>query len=208
MCDAREPRQPRRPHFLIEWMEAKGVIAARLAEDLEVAPGVISNWRNGTSFGARWQKRLADYFNTTQDALFFHPDVDKLRRVVAGRSSEEIDRIIEWIERFMPRAKPLPTDALAAYEPAPGLHERKGQKPLKDVNASSALPPVKESRVEILALAEVLGGERGLPAAEASKLSSVVLARFRKPPILEPGESGLEARRRQVYEILAQFDPT
>lgn len=96
-------KQPRRPHFIREWAEKRGLEQADLVRDLGADKGVVSRWYSGSSPGVDWQEKLAAYFGCTPDALFRHPDDDWMAKFFAGRKREEIDRIKHMLEVAFPR---------------------------------------------------------------------------------------------------------
>lgn len=99
-------KQPRRPHFIPEWAEARRLKPADLARELGADKSVVSRWYNGASPGAEWQDKLAALFHCERDALFRHPDDDWLSRFFRGRAADEIERIKATLEAAFPRSKP------------------------------------------------------------------------------------------------------
>ncbi len=98
-------KQPRRPHFIAEWAEARGLKQVDLANALGADKSVISRWYRGTAPGVEWQARLAALFGCEPDSLFRHPDDDWLARFFRDRNREEIERIKAVLEMSFPRKK-------------------------------------------------------------------------------------------------------
>jgi len=96
-------RQPRRPHFIVEWAERRGLSQADLARELDADKSVVSRWFSGTTPGEEWQERLAALFQVSPASLFRHPDDDWLTKFFADRSREEIERIKQTLEAAFPR---------------------------------------------------------------------------------------------------------
>ncbi len=98
-------RQPRRPHFIAEWAEARGLKQADLARELDADKSLVSRWFSGSTPGLDWQEKLAAFFHVDPDALFRHPDDDWLTRFLRDRPRDEIDRIKNTLEAAFPRKK-------------------------------------------------------------------------------------------------------
>ena len=98
-------KQPRRPHFIPEWAEARGLTQADLARELEADKSVVSRWFNGTTPGVEWQEKLAALFHCDPDALFRHPDDDWLSKFFKDRSREELERMKTMLEAAFPVQK-------------------------------------------------------------------------------------------------------
>lgn len=97
-------KQPRRPHYIEAWAQARGYnTQAELAEALNADKGVVSRWYSGTSPGAQWQERLAALFECEPESLFRHPDDDWLARFLRGRSRDEMKRIKQTLEAAFPK---------------------------------------------------------------------------------------------------------
>lgn len=96
-------KQPRRPHFIPEWAEARQLSQADLARELEADKSVVSRWFSGTTPGVEWQAKLAALFHCEPDALFRHPDDDWLSRFFQNRSREELERMRTMLEAAFPR---------------------------------------------------------------------------------------------------------
>jgi transcriptional regulator with XRE-family HTH domain len=105
---ARVPRihaskQPRRPHFIAEWAELRGLKQADLAREIGADKSVVSRWFSGATPSEDWQQRLAALFHCEPQSLFRHPDEDWLSKFFAGRRKEEIDRIKATLEAAFPK---------------------------------------------------------------------------------------------------------
>lgn len=98
-------RQPRRPHYIPEWAEARGLTQADLARELDADKSVISRWFSGTTPSVEWQEKLAALFGVVPEALFRHPDDDWIARFLRGRDPEEVDRIKRTLESAFPPPK-------------------------------------------------------------------------------------------------------
>jgi len=97
-------KQPRRPHYIKEWAEKRGLEQGELAREIGADKGLVSRWFHGSAPGVEWQEKLAAFFECDPDALFRHPDDDWMARFLKGRSSEEIDRIKMTLTAAFPRA--------------------------------------------------------------------------------------------------------
>lgn len=98
-------KQPRRPHFIPEWAEARGLTQADLARELDADKSVVSRWFNGTTPGLEWQEKLAALFHCEPDAIFRHPDDDWLSKFFRDRSREELERMKTMLEAAFPTQK-------------------------------------------------------------------------------------------------------
>lgn len=96
-------KQPRRPHHIPDWAEARGLSQADIVRETGADKSVVSRWFNGTTPGADWQEKLAALFHTDPESLFRHPDDDWLKRFLDRRSREEIERIKATLETAFPR---------------------------------------------------------------------------------------------------------
>ena len=97
-------KQPRRPHYVVEWAKRRGFKkAVDLAKEINADKSVVSRWYNGATPGKEYQDRLAAAFGIEPDALFRHPDDDWIARFLAGRDEEEIERIKATLESAFPR---------------------------------------------------------------------------------------------------------
>jgi hypothetical protein len=96
-------KTPRRPHFIPEWAETRGLKPADLARELGADKSVVSRWYHGASPSQEWQAGLAALFACEPDALFRHPDDDWLSRFLQGRQLDEIQRIKATLEAAFPK---------------------------------------------------------------------------------------------------------
>lgn len=96
-------RQPRRPHYVQEWAEKRGMRATDLASELGVDKSVVSRWFTGSTPSLESQQRLAALFGCEPESLFRHPDDDWLTRFFEGREREEVERIKNTLEAAFPR---------------------------------------------------------------------------------------------------------
>lgn len=98
-----EQKQPRRPHYIKQWAEKKGLKAIELAEALGTSRGQISHWYGGASPGVEWQQRLAEFFGIDRAGLFMHPDEYWLKQFFDGRTRQEVERIKATLEAAFPK---------------------------------------------------------------------------------------------------------
>lgn len=98
-------KQPRRPHYIAEWADARGLKQADLAKELNADKSLVSRWFHGSTPGIDWQEKLAAFFAVEPEALFRHPDDDWLARFLQNRPRDEIDRIKNTLEAAFPRRK-------------------------------------------------------------------------------------------------------
>ena len=99
-------KQPRRPHYVSEWAEARGYgTQAELIEALGADKSIVSRWYSGSSPSVEWQERLASLFECEPESLFRHPDDDWIARFLRDRSREEIERIKRTMESAFPNTK-------------------------------------------------------------------------------------------------------
>ncbi len=96
-------KQPKRPHHVADWAEARGLTQADLARELCADKSVISRWFSGATPGEVYQERLAVLFGCSRASLFRHPDEDWLIQFLENRDRDEIDRIIRTLEAAFPR---------------------------------------------------------------------------------------------------------
>lgn len=105
-------RQPRRPHYLREWMEHRGIESqAELAEAIEADKSVISRWLDEdhpTTPGTDWQKKLAAFFGGEGDPvdIFRHPLDDWFVRFFEDKTLDQIERGKRLLEAAFPREEP------------------------------------------------------------------------------------------------------
>lgn len=98
-------KQPRRPHFVPEWTERKGLSQAELGREIGADKSVVSRWFSGSTPSEEWQTKLAAFFEIEREALFRHPDDDWIRRFFEGRARDEIERAKKMLEMAFPREK-------------------------------------------------------------------------------------------------------
>ena len=97
-------KQPRRPHYIQEWAELRGLKKIDLAREIGADRGLVSRWYKGGSPGDDWQQKLAAFFGCEPDDLFRDPNEDWLKRFFEGRKKDEIERIKKMIELAFPKA--------------------------------------------------------------------------------------------------------
>lgn len=95
-------RQPKRPHFIPEWAEARGFKQVDLANELGADKSVVSRWYHGTTPGFDWQLKLSSLFGCEPESLFRHPDEDWFRRFFEKRQQDEIERIKTMLSAAFP----------------------------------------------------------------------------------------------------------
>jgi transcriptional regulator with XRE-family HTH domain len=98
-------KQPRRPHFIPDWAEKKGLSQADLAREIEVDKSLVSRWFSGSTPNEESQEKLAAFFEIDREALFRHPDDDWIRRFFEGRARDEIERAKKMLEMAFPRER-------------------------------------------------------------------------------------------------------
>jgi hypothetical protein len=97
-------RQPRRPHYVREWMERRHIeTQAELAEAIGADKSVISRWLdedNPATPGKEWQVKLGAFFGDEEDPvdIFRHPDDDWFAKMVRNNSEEKIQTAIRLLE--------------------------------------------------------------------------------------------------------------
>lgn len=97
-------KQPRRPHYVEEWAEARGYMnQAELIEASGADKSVVSRWYSGSSPSVEWQIKLAALFDCEPESLFRHPDDDWFARFFENREREEIERMKTALEASFPR---------------------------------------------------------------------------------------------------------
>jgi hypothetical protein len=103
-------RQPKRPHYLAEIMEWKDVDRATLISDLGVDKSTLSRWldeKDPTTPGTEWAEKLGRYFASGPEDedfvdIFTDPAVSRFQRLTAGRTDDEIDRMLATLEAAFP----------------------------------------------------------------------------------------------------------
>jgi transcriptional regulator with XRE-family HTH domain len=103
ITEIHKSKQPRRPHFIEAWAEARGFSQADLARELSADKSIISRWYDGSSPSKEYQERLAALFHCSPESIFRHPDDDWMARFFKDRSREEIERIKATLETAFPR---------------------------------------------------------------------------------------------------------
>lgn len=105
-------RQPKRPHFIREWMERRKFdTQSEFAEAIGADKSLVSRWLDDddpSTPGRDWQEKLGRFFAAEGDDpvdIFTHPDEGWLRRQLLGRKPEEIERIKTMIEAAFPPRK-------------------------------------------------------------------------------------------------------
>lgn len=96
-------KQPRRPHYIKEWAEARNLSQSDLSRELGADKSVVSRWFNGTTPGTDWQERLAALFACDPESLFRHPDDDWISRFFKNRSREEVEKMKQMLEIAFPK---------------------------------------------------------------------------------------------------------
>ncbi len=95
-------KQPRRPHFIPQWAEKRGLRQADIVEQIGVDKGTVSKWFSGSTPGLVWQKKLAALFECEPESLFRDPDDDWIGRFLKQRNAEERARIKQVLEVMFP----------------------------------------------------------------------------------------------------------
>lgn len=95
-------RQPRRPHFIQEWAEARGFKQVDLANEVGADKSIVSRWFNGSTPGVEWQLKLAALFGCEPESLFSHPDEEWFKRFLSKRKQDEIERIKTMLKAAFP----------------------------------------------------------------------------------------------------------
>lgn len=95
-------KQPRRPHFIAEWAEMRGMSQADIARELGADKSVISRWFSGSTPSVEYQERLAALFQCEPESLFRHPNDDWLSRFFANRTKDEVERMKQMLEAAFP----------------------------------------------------------------------------------------------------------
>jgi len=96
-------KQPRRPHFIKEWAELRGLKPVDLAKQLGADKSLVSRWFSGSTPGIEYQNRLASLFGCEPESIFRHPDDDWMTRFLRNRSREEIEQIKKTLEVAFPQ---------------------------------------------------------------------------------------------------------
>jgi hypothetical protein len=99
-------KTPKRPHFIAEWMETMDLSAADLARATGVDKSNVSRWINdGSCPNEEWQIRLGEYFKCGRDGLFVHPTEAWIKKFIAGRQKDEVERIKAMLATGFPEKK-------------------------------------------------------------------------------------------------------
>lgn len=104
-------RQPRRPHYLREWVERREFETdAAFAEAVGADKSVVSRWLdedNPSTPGPEWQLKLGIFFGDQDDPadIFRHPDDDWIAKFFRDRRPEEIEHIKKSMETTFPPEK-------------------------------------------------------------------------------------------------------
>lgn len=96
-------KQPRRPHYVREWAEKRGMRPVDLATELDVDKSQVTRWYQGSTPNEESLAKLGALFGVEPESMFRDPDEDWLARLLRGRDREEIQRIITTIETAFPR---------------------------------------------------------------------------------------------------------
>lgn len=96
-------KQGRRPHYISEWCEKRGLSQADLAKKINADPSIVSRWFTGSTPSEVWQTVLGEYFGCGNDGIFRHPDDDWMAKFLRGRSAEEIERAKTLLKTAFPR---------------------------------------------------------------------------------------------------------
>jgi transcriptional regulator with XRE-family HTH domain len=96
-------KQPQRPHFLPEWMEARSVTTTMIARDTGLDKSMIGRYLKGASPQVPAQEKLAAFFGIRAESLFRHPDEAWFLEFIEGRSLAEIAHIKTSLEATFPR---------------------------------------------------------------------------------------------------------
>lgn len=99
----RASKQPRRPHFIPDWAEKRGLSQADLARETGADKSIVSRWYSGASPSVEWQERLAAFFHCDPESIFRHPDDDWIARFFRNRSAEEVERAKKLLEAAFPK---------------------------------------------------------------------------------------------------------
>jgi transcriptional regulator with XRE-family HTH domain len=98
-------KQPRRPHFIPQWAEKRGLRQSDIVEQIGVDKGTVSKWFSGATPGTTWQQKLAALFECEPESLFRDPDDDWIGRFLKQRSQDERARIRQVLEVMFPEKK-------------------------------------------------------------------------------------------------------
>lgn len=97
-------RQPRRPNYIREWAERRGLRQTDIVEAMSVEKGLVSKWFNGSTPSLKHQGPLAGVLGLEDpSSLFRHPDEDWMWRFLRGRPANEVEQIKSLLEAGFPR---------------------------------------------------------------------------------------------------------
>lgn len=96
-------KQPKRPHFIIEWCEKHGLNQSALAKKINADPSIVNRWFKGGSPSEPWQYILGEFFGCGREGIFRHPDDDWMTKFFKDRSKEEIERAKTMLEAAFPK---------------------------------------------------------------------------------------------------------
>lgn len=101
-------RQPKRPHYLRDWIERREFRTdAEFADAIGADKSVVSRWLDEddpTTPGKEWQVKLGVFFGDEDNPadIFRHPDDDWFAKFFRTRSEEQIRRAREMLEIGFP----------------------------------------------------------------------------------------------------------
>ena len=102
MRNMQPDKQPRRPHYIPQWAELRGLSQTDIAEAINVDKSTVSRWFGGASPFTKHQEALAELFGCDPESLFRHPDDDWISRFLRSRTHEERERIKAILEAAFP----------------------------------------------------------------------------------------------------------
>jgi hypothetical protein len=96
-------RQPRRPHYIAEWMQRRQIKRADLIDAIGVDKGMVSRWLDDekpTTPGPEWTAKLNACFGGEGDPvdIFQHPDDDWFSRMVRNNTQDKVRQAIQILE--------------------------------------------------------------------------------------------------------------
>jgi hypothetical protein len=104
-------RQPKRPHYLRQWVERRGFETdAEFATAIGADKSVVSRWldeEDATTPGVEWQAKLGVFFGSKEHPadIFRHPDEDWLFHWFRDKSPDQIDRAKKLLDAAFPEDK-------------------------------------------------------------------------------------------------------
>ena len=91
-----QDKNPRRIHFIAEWIKKRGMKQADVVRALGVDKGTVSRWCRGDMPENKNLGPLIDFLDLEDPIdLFRHPNEVWIRKLLEGRSTEEIEHIKE-----------------------------------------------------------------------------------------------------------------